>query len=293
MLRYVAINLFDSPAQTLVNTVNTVGVMGKGVAKAFKGLYPDMFRAYRAFCQAGRLDIGQLYLYKTPNKWVLNFPTKRDWRNPSQLEWIEAGLVKFVQSYAERGITSISFPQLGTGNGGLAWQDVRPLMDRYLRDLPIPVFIHTALTPADFIPEHLDKRELQELRSEYRKPRESVSFEEFLEDLSQLLPATRGKSSEDGPPELIVTAGETAEWVIAGEDLADLWQSLVNRGALRPKDFPQRLRDRADVITPQLLSLRYIEPVPFDENGSRAFGIRFAPSARQHSVVPVEVRAEG
>lgn len=64
MLRYVAINLFDSPAQTLVNTVNTVGVMGKGVAQAFKRLYPDMFRAYREFCLAGRLDVGQLYLYK-------------------------------------------------------------------------------------------------------------------------------------------------------------------------------------------------------------------------------------
>src|SRR5687768_15788890 len=126
MLRYVTINLFDSPAQTLVNTVNTVGVMGKGVAQAFKRLYPDMYRAYRAFCQDGRLDVGQLYLYKTQNKWILNFPTKRDWRNASRLEWIEAGLAKFVQTYAERGITSISFPQLGTGNGGLAWSDVQP-----------------------------------------------------------------------------------------------------------------------------------------------------------------------
>lgn len=293
MLRYVAINLFDSPAQTLVNTVNTVGVMGKGVALAFKRLYPEMYRAYREFCLAGRLDIGQLYLYKTPNKWVLNFPTKRDWRNPSQLEWIEAGLAKFVQSYAERGITSVSFPQLGTGNGGLDWKDVRPLMDRYLRDLPIPVFIHTAHAPADFVPEHLDRRALAELRSQYRQPRESVSFQEFVEDLIRLLPATRGQASEDGPPELIVRTGSAAEWVIAGEDLVDLWHSLVHRGALRPKDFPQRLREHESLITPQLLSLRYIEPVPFDEDGSRSVGIRFAPSALQHSLAPVEVLAEG
>jgi O-acetyl-ADP-ribose deacetylase (regulator of RNase III) len=292
MLRYVAIDLFDSPAQTLVNTVNTVGVMGKGIAQTFKRLYPDMYRAYRTFCHEGRLDIGQLYLYKTPNKWVLNFPTKRDWRNPSRLEWIEAGLEKFVQTYAARGISSISFPQLGTGNGGLAWSDVQPLMDRYLHNLPIPVFIHTAVAPADFVPEHLDRRELQELRTEYRKQRESVSFDEFLKDLSRVLPATC-QASPDGLPELTVHTDTTSDWVIAGEDLADLWQSLVIRGALRPKDFPQRLRDRADFITPVLLSLRYIESVPFEENGSRAVGIRFAPAARQHAVAPVEVHAEG
>lgn len=293
MLRYVAINLFDSPAQTLVNTVNTVGVMGKGIAHTFKQLYPDMYRCYRTFCQEGRFSVGQLYLYKTPNKWVLNFPTKQDWRNPSRLEWIEAGLEKFVATYAERGITSIAFPQLGTGNGGLDWDDVQPVMHRYLHTLPIPVFIHTARVPADFVPEHLDRKELSELRSQYRKAREGVSFEDFRRDLGNVLHATSiDNSTDDELPGLLIGGHDGNPWRLAGEDLADLWQSLVIRGALRPRDFPQRLRDRADALTPGLLALRYIEPMPFEENGFRATGIRFAPPAGRQSVVPIEVRAD-
>src|SRR6478752_4450239 len=143
MLRYVTMNLFDSPAQTLVNAVNTVGIMGKGIAADFKKRYPDMFRNYRRYCDSKALDIGKLYLYKSPNKWVLNLPTKKHWRNPSKVEYVEAGLKKFVDTYAESGITSISFPQLGTGNGGLDWTDVvRPLMERYLSTVTIPVYIH-------------------------------------------------------------------------------------------------------------------------------------------------------
>ena len=110
MLEYLSTSLFDSPAQTLVNTVNTVGVMGKGIAAEFKRQYPDMFIRYREFCQNGQLSIGKLYLYRTPNKWILNFPTKEHWRRPSRIEYIEAGLEKFVGTYTKLGITSISFP---------------------------------------------------------------------------------------------------------------------------------------------------------------------------------------
>jgi len=86
MLSYVTTSLFDSPAQTLVNTVNTVGVMGKGIAAKFKQRYPEMYTRYREVCAAGQLETGKLLLYRTPNKWVLNFPTKRDWRQPSRVE---------------------------------------------------------------------------------------------------------------------------------------------------------------------------------------------------------------
>jgi O-acetyl-ADP-ribose deacetylase (regulator of RNase III) len=295
MLRYVTINLFESPAQTLVNTVNTAGVMGKGVAHTFKRLYPDMYERYRAFCEAGRFDIGQLYLYKTPNKWVLNFPTKQHWRNPSRLDWIETGLDKFVRTYAERGITSVSFPQLGTGNGGLPWGDVQPLMDKYLRGLSIPVFIHTSGAPADFVPEHLDAEEVRRLRAEYQTAREHVSFDDFMNDLSTALRATRilSEDSPDGVPGLTVHTADEIRWDISGEDLSDLWQSLVNRRALQPQDFPRRLQDHAAELIPQLLALPYIGPVYFTKDGKTASGIRFAPQARTESVLPIELRAEG
>ena len=99
MITYVVCDLFRSPARVLVNTVNTVGVMGKGIAKDFKLIYPDMFRQYQRICEMGSFNIGDLWLYKTPNKWILNFPTKRHWRQPSDPKYIEDGLRKFVEMY--------------------------------------------------------------------------------------------------------------------------------------------------------------------------------------------------
>lgn len=143
MIIYVNGSLFDSPAQVIVNTVNTVGIMGKGIAKTFKKVYPDMFIKYREFCDKKVLDIGKLYLYKTPGKWVLNFPTKKDWRNPSKIEYIELGLQKFVSTYREKQIKSIAFPKLGCGNGGLDFDSlVKPLMEKYLNDLDIDVYVY-------------------------------------------------------------------------------------------------------------------------------------------------------
>jgi len=143
MITYVVSDLFQSPARVLVNAVNVVGVMGKGVAEQFKRCYPDMFEQYRTLCDAGQFTVGQLWLYRTPHKWVMNFPTKSHWRDPSRVEYVEAGLRKFAETYAEQGITSISFPLLGCGAGGLDWPtQVRPLMERYLSPLPVNTYIH-------------------------------------------------------------------------------------------------------------------------------------------------------
>jgi O-acetyl-ADP-ribose deacetylase (regulator of RNase III) len=143
MITYAASDLFKSDAQVLVNAVNTVGAMGKGIALAFKQKYPEMFEQYRVLCKSGAFDIGQLWLYKSPEKWILNFPTKRDWRDKSQIEYVEAGLKRFVEIYEAEGISSISFPRLGCGLGGLNWEnEVRPLMERYLNPLPISISIH-------------------------------------------------------------------------------------------------------------------------------------------------------
>ena len=119
MIEYIEGNIFNSPAQVIVNTVNTVGVMGKGLALSFKKRYPKMFEAYKKACDKHQLTIGKLMLYYAPDHWIMMFPTKESWRNPSKLEYLEAGLNKFVTTYAEKKITSIAFPKLGCGNGEL------------------------------------------------------------------------------------------------------------------------------------------------------------------------------
>ncbi len=156
MLIYHRTSIFDSPAQTVVNTVNCVGVMGKGVAAEFRKRYPVMFEQYQEICARKLMEPGKLWLWKGPDQWILNFPTKRHWRNPSRLEWIDAGLRKFAAEYENRGITEISFPRLGCGNGGLKWDDVRPLMEAHLSELPITVYVHDYEVNIGS-PEHMEK----------------------------------------------------------------------------------------------------------------------------------------
>lgn len=155
MLIYRRTSLLESSAQTLVNTVNCVGVMGKGLAEAFKEREPEMFAAYKRICDDHMLEPGKLWLWRGSDNWVLNFPTKRHWRNPSRLEWVEAGLAKFASAYEAQGIAEVSFPKLGCGNGGLEWADVRPLMEQYLSHLQIRVYIHD-YTKDIGLPEHLE-----------------------------------------------------------------------------------------------------------------------------------------
>ena len=126
-------NIFDSQCQTIVNTVNCVGVMGKGLALEMKKRYPDMFEKYKDFCNKGLIDVGKLWLYKhSDDKWILNFPTKKHWKNPSEYEYIEDGMIKFVETYKERGIKTVAFPMLGCSNGGLDKDIVLQIMTKYL-----------------------------------------------------------------------------------------------------------------------------------------------------------------
>lgn len=131
-------DLLKSNAQVLVNPVNTVGVMGKGLALAFRELYPEMYNNYVTLCKNG-FHTGQLFIWRGK---VLLFPTKEHWRNSSKYEYIEQGLKKFVANYARLGINSIAFPKLGCGCGGLKWSEVKPLMEQYLGQLPITVYIY-------------------------------------------------------------------------------------------------------------------------------------------------------
>lgn len=136
-------NLFDSKVETLVNTINCVGVMGKGIAAVFKEKYPGMCASYREMCARHEIHTGRLYPYFENGKVrVLNFPTKEHWRSPSKIEYIENGLAWFVQNYEALGIQSIAFPPLGCGNGGLDWDDVGPIMYEKLVNLPIDIEIY-------------------------------------------------------------------------------------------------------------------------------------------------------
>jgi O-acetyl-ADP-ribose deacetylase (regulator of RNase III) len=141
-IQYERGNIFDSKAHVIVNTVNCDGYMGKGLALAFKQRYPEMFSVYQQECKTGKLRIGRPILYQESIPWILNFPTKYHWRFPSKLEYLEKGLEFLVANYKKVGIKSIAFPKLGTQNGKLSWDEVGPLMAKYLSQLDIDVYIY-------------------------------------------------------------------------------------------------------------------------------------------------------
>jgi O-acetyl-ADP-ribose deacetylase (regulator of RNase III)/uncharacterized protein YwgA len=144
MVTTVQGDLFDSQAQTLVNTVNCVGVMGKGVAVEFRKRFPDMYEDYVQRCEAGKLMLGRPYLFRrVVPPWILNFPTKGHWRAVSRLGDIVKGLDYLEQHYREWGITSLAVPPLGSGQGQLEWRVVGPTLYRHLSHLDIPVELYT------------------------------------------------------------------------------------------------------------------------------------------------------
>jgi O-acetyl-ADP-ribose deacetylase (regulator of RNase III) len=139
MIKFVEGNLLDAPVDALVNTVNTVGVMGKGIALMFKEAFPANFRAYEAACESKSIHVGHMFVTENPTfegpHWIINFPTKKHWRQPSRIEWIEAGLDDLRAVIEAKQIHSIALPPLGAGNGGLDWKDVKGRIVEKLSDL--------------------------------------------------------------------------------------------------------------------------------------------------------------
>lgn len=148
MIHYVKGNLLDSKAEALVNTVNTVGVMGKGVALQFKQQFPENTKAYIKASKEGRIDIGKLLVVKDSSlhsgeKIIINFPTKTDWRKPSEYSYVEKGLQNLFQIIKEKDIKSIALPPLGAGHGGLNWVRVKQLLEEYLSPLnDVDIYIY-------------------------------------------------------------------------------------------------------------------------------------------------------
>lgn len=139
-------NLLEDTAEVYVNTVNTVGVMGKGIALQFKQAFPDVFKQYAKDCKAGHVQVGKMHVVSveglTNPKYIINFPTKEHWRNPSKLAFIEEGIKDLVQVVKRLDVKSIAIPPLGCGNGGLDWTVVRPLIIDAFRELPIDVHLY-------------------------------------------------------------------------------------------------------------------------------------------------------
>lgn len=140
MIQFKKGDLLKEDAEALVNTVNCVGIMGRGVALQFKNAFPENFKAYAAACKRAEVQPGMMFVYETRKltapRWIINFPTKRHWRGKSRLEDIEAGLAALVQVIRENDIRSIALPPLGSGLGGLDWRQVRTLIEKNLGDLP-------------------------------------------------------------------------------------------------------------------------------------------------------------
>jgi len=141
-IKIISGNIFSSKCETIVNTVNCVGVMGAGIAFEFKLRYPEMYAAYVDLCNKNQINIGALWLYRDKSQSILNFPTKTDWRLPSRIEYIQAGLEKFVSSYKEKNIQSIAFPILGGDRGGIPQKKSIDVMTKYLAKLDIDIEIY-------------------------------------------------------------------------------------------------------------------------------------------------------
>jgi O-acetyl-ADP-ribose deacetylase (regulator of RNase III) len=136
MIELTCGDILKSEADALVNTVNCVGVMGRGIALQFKNAFPENFKAYKAACKREAVQPGRMFVFETeqltPPRWIINFPTKRHWRGKSRIEDIEAGLADLVKVIRDKNIRSIAIPPLGSGLGGLDWNEVRPRIERAL-----------------------------------------------------------------------------------------------------------------------------------------------------------------
>ncbi len=147
MIHYTTGNLLDSKAEALVNTVNTLGVMGKGIALQFKNMFPNNFKLYANACKNSEVKVGKLLLTEeeallTGKKIIVNFPTKTNWRLPSEYQYIEAGLTELVKVIKEKNIKSIAIPSLGSGNGGLNWGKVKQIIENHLINIDCDIHIY-------------------------------------------------------------------------------------------------------------------------------------------------------
>lgn len=147
MIEFKTGDIFESDAEALVNTINCVGIMGRGLALQFKNRYPENFRAYQQACKQEIVKPGKMFVFETEQlvspKWIINFPTKRHWREKSCIEYIENGLTDLLNVIQEKNIHSIAIPPLGAGLGGLNWEQVRLRIEKALGHIKnVKIFVY-------------------------------------------------------------------------------------------------------------------------------------------------------
>jgi len=163
MIHYKIGNLLDSEADALVNTVNTVGVMGKGIALQFKNMFPNNFKIYANACKSGDVKIGKLLVTEEVTllkgkKIIINFPTKTNWRLPSEYSYIEEGIAELIKIINDKNIKSIAIPPLGSGNGGLDWNKVKVILEKNLSVMNCDIYLYE---PSNAIQEVLKKERVK------------------------------------------------------------------------------------------------------------------------------------
>ena len=163
MIKYITGNILESNAEALINTVNTFGVMGKGIALQFKKAYHHNYKSYIDACKKNEIEIGRLFVVKDSNlssgvKYIINFPTKKDWRKPSEYSFIVAGLDDLIRVLKEYKIQSIAIPPLGSGNGGLEWGKVKKILEQKLSNLDVEIIVYE---PTQQIKEQLKKERVK------------------------------------------------------------------------------------------------------------------------------------
>lgn len=291
MIVYVVDEHYQSPAKVLVNPVNTVGVMGSGIAFDFKRFFPDMFQQYEELCQQDRLDMGQLLLYKTPHKWILNFPEKGHYRANVRPEHIAEGLKKFVATHSEHGITSASFPMFGQEDG-LWEEEIRPMMEAYLNPLPILIFVHLDEPDNRF---NLDRRNIRALRSWLLGQTKHVTFDKFWRDIRNVVQSKPNLRTFDAGVErfhvgiatgknkkgrnLVLRINESPKPVFLSQSsLMDLWNYVIRTGYVFPQNLPGGLDEYARYVIPLLSQLDYVRPVDLWLVGAeRSVGLHYIP----------------
>lgn len=188
MVEFVTGNLLEADVDALVNTVNTKGIMGKGIALQFRRAFPESYEVYRAACEAGEVQLGRMFVVRIGRldrpRWIIHFPTKGHWKSPSRIADIEAGLADLRRVLDEYDIKSLALPPLGCGLGGLEWSVVRPLIEAALTDAPVRALVFEpagAPAPAEML-EHRDRPSMTPgraavvwLLSRYLTPGETAS----------------------------------------------------------------------------------------------------------------------
>jgi O-acetyl-ADP-ribose deacetylase (regulator of RNase III) len=189
-IKFIKGNIFNSNADVIVNPVNCVGFMGKGLALEYKLMYPEDYERYIEVCESGLFKPGMLLLTNKNGKRIIHFPTKNHYSNPSKIEYIEEGLKKFVTIYRNKSIKSIAFPQLGVGLGGLKWDRVKRLMEEYLdnlNDLEIEIYEYDSEAINDSIKilkERFDRIEKEKIMKECHLS--SKRYDNISEELSRV-----------------------------------------------------------------------------------------------------------